>query len=85
MGDDGAQVGVGGVGAVERGEVTPRRAKERHEAPDQRCGGEGDLRLIAEATESQGLRFEKRPYSKRTNGFGCHLRVHAFFKSARPR
>ena len=38
LSDDGAQVGVGRGGAVERGEVTPRRRKERDEATHQRGG-----------------------------------------------
>lgn len=46
MGDERAQPGVGGVAAVERGEVKPRRREERDEPTDERCGGDGEGRAL---------------------------------------
>ena len=42
LGDEGAQAGVGGVGAVERGEVKALWREERDEPTHQRCRGDGE-------------------------------------------
>ena len=46
LGDERAQRGVGGVGAMVRSEVKPRRRKEGDEAAHQRFGGEGEDRAL---------------------------------------